>query len=386
MAFDAELFLDYFGFERIKNHDEYNVMASCFQSEMHSNDDRKRSFGILKKPRRNPDGTVTPAGTANCYVCGGWSLEQLTKDLLNRQAELKGISKRYDEFDALKFLEEKGWLPDEDSIDDLRREFENMEGFEFKDTLEEFKEENNYFPDSILDEYKKSLHKKTLQRGNTPNAISVDMARFFELGYDKQTQRIIIPVRDKNKGLVGVVSRATREDDFIRYGIGTINPEWLLAEIQNKHFDGDKMLYVFDKRYYVFGEHLWYTYQNGKRVLKHDKILVLESPLDVVYAWSQGLQNYMNIGAVFGSKVTKEQMDKIAEHYYVIEALDNDKGGKEGREHFHHYMSKRNVDLYTCDFWGKKDLGECTPDEVKSIVSRFKKFEETLFNDIQPME
>jgi hypothetical protein len=370
MSFDAQDYLNYFGFERIKNHDDENMMASCFQWEMHTNDDRKRSFGMRKD-----------TGLANCYVCGGWSLEGLTKELLNRKAEFEGTGQFFNEFDALKFLEEKNWLPDEDSIDDLKEQFAGMDGIEFKTVKEE--DTTKYLDDSVLDEYKKSMHKRTLQRGNTKDAISIEMARFFELGYDKQTKRIIIPVREEKGRLVGVTSRATLEDDFIRYGIGTINPAWRLSQIQNRYFDGDKMLYVFDKRNYVFGEHLWYkTNEYGKRVLRHDQLLVLESPLDVVYAWSQGLQEYMNIGAIFGSKCTKEQMAKILRHHYVVEALDNDKGGIEGRESFHKNAEDK-CELYTCDNYGKKDLGDCTPLEVQAIVSRFKLHGEDIFAGLE---
>lgn len=377
MAFDASAFLEYFGFERIKNHDEENMMASCFQWEMHTNDDRKRSFGIRKD-----------TGVANCYVCGGWSLEQLTKELLNRRAEALGEDKRYNDFDALKFLEEKGWLPEEESIDDLKRQFDNMESIEFVDVVDQFKPKKKekkveYMTQRDLDPYLTSMHKRTLQRGETKNAIDVDTARFFQLGYDKQTKRIIIPVRDEFNRIVGVVSRATQDDEFIRYGIGTINPDWQLARYQNKPFDGEKMLWVFDKRDYVYGEHLWYKVnEDGERVLKHDKILVLESPLDVVYAYAQGLGDFFNLGAIFGSKVTKQQMAKILRHPCVIEALDNDKGGKEGREHFHK-NAEGKCDLYTCDSWGKKDLGDCTPEEVQDLPSRITKHENSIFADLE---
>jgi hypothetical protein len=375
MAFSADEFLNYFGFQRIKNHDAENMMASCFQWEMHTNDDRKRSFGIRKD-----------TGVANCYVCGGWNVEQLTKELLNREAEFKGVEKRYTEFDALTFLEEKGWLPEEDSIEDLKKQFEAMEGIEFKDVLTEFKkEETHYLDESSLDDYKKSMHKRTLQRGETLNAISVDVARFFELGFDKVTKRIIVPVREEYGNLVGVISRATRDDDFIRYGVGTINPAWFMAQYTNTRFDGEKMLHVFDKRHYVFGEHLWYVEdEHGKRKLRHSSILLVESPLDVVYAWSQGLQDHMNIGAIFGSKCTKEQLTKVLRHEYVVEALDNDKGGIEGREHFYKHASGK-CKLYTCDSFNKKDLGDCTPDEVQLISTRFKTYEQDLFTGIEEM-
>lgn len=369
MAFEAEQFLEYFGFDRIKNHDNENMMASCFQWEMHTNEDKKRSFGMRKD-----------TGVSNCYVCGGWSLEQLTKELLNRRAEAQGLDRHYNEFDAMNFLQEKGWLPEEASIEDIQAEFADMEGIEFKKVTVK---EVEYMEESDLAPYLTSMHKRTLQRGETLNAIDVETARQFNLGYDKQTRRIIIPVRDEFGGLVGVTSRATLDTDFIRYGIGTVNPEWALAQWQNRYYDGDKMLWVFDKRDYVFGEHTWYTTdENGNRKLKFGQILVVESPLDVVYAHAQGLHKYMNIGAIFGSKATKEQIAKILRHEFVVEGLDNDKGGNEGKEKFHKDVEGK-CKLYTFDNYGKKDLGDCTPEEVQTCVSRFKPYEENIFDGLE---
>lgn len=372
MAFDAEAYLEHFGFDRIKNHDSENMMASCFQWEMHTNEDRKRSFGMRKD-----------TGVSNCYVCGGWSLEQLTKELLNRRADAQGLDRHYNEFDAMKFLEEKGWVPEEATIEDIRAEFADMEGIEFKTVTIEKPKEVVYMKDSDLAPYLASMHKRTLQRGNNPHAIDVETARKFELGYDKQTRRIIIPVREEYGRLVGVTSRATLDQDFIRYGVGTVNPEWAMAQWQNRYFDGDKMLWVFDKRDYVFGEHTWYWIdENGERHLRHSQILVVESPLDVVYAFAQGLHEFMNIGAIFGSKATKEQIKKILRHEFVVEALDNDKGGKEGKEKFHKDVEGR-CKLYTFDNYGKKDLGDCTPEEVQTAVARFKPYEEDIFDGIE---
>lgn len=365
MAFDAEEFLSYFGFERIKNHDEKNMMASCFMWENHTNEDRKRSFGMRKD-----------TGVANCYVCGGWSLEQLTRELLNRRAETQGINRHYNDFDAMMFLEEKGWSADEVDIDSIRTELAGIEGIEFKPIERQIE----YMPEEALQLYLKSMHKRTLQRGNTANAIDVNTARAFELGFDKETKRIIIPVRDMAGNLVGVTSRATLDEDYIRYGVGTVNPEWYKAQWSNQYFDGEKMLWVFDKRYYVYGEHTWYDRETGE--LKHDRVLVLESPLDVVYAFAQGLHEYMNIGAIFGSKVTKEQKTKILRHGTVIEGLDNDKPGIEGREKFHKDFEGK-CDLYTFDSYGLKDLGDCTPEMVQMAVARFKPALEDLFAGLE---
>jgi hypothetical protein len=368
MGFEAMAYLQYFGFERIKDHNELNVMASCPNEEMHTNGDAKRSFGMRKD-----------TGVANCYVCGGWNLEQLTAEMLNKNSK---DGTHYNEYDAIKFLELKQWLPDEENIQEVTARFQKMTDFE-REVMEAPKKK--VFQMEELEQYTKSLHKKALQRGTTLNAIDIATARKFKLGYDKQTRRIIIPVFSEYMEFVGVTSRATMEDDFIRYGIGTVNPEYYQSQINNTRFEGEKMLYTFDKRHYVYGEHTWYNVTDeGARYLKHDTILVIESPLDMVYAYSQGLHEFMNIGAIFGSKCTREQLTKILRHKYVVEGLDNDNPGKEGREKFYKDVMGR-CKLHTFDSYDKKDLGDCTPEEVQGCASRFVPYSQGIFSNLQPM-
>jgi hypothetical protein len=369
MAFDAQEYLEYFGFQRIKDHDEENIMASCYNSGNHSNDDKKRSFGMLKKGAWR-DGKFVPAGTCNCYVCGGWTLENLTAELLTERERLAGGSHKFNEYEAFQFLQQKGWLPDEEELD-AAKVLENIKKVDEPKVVQ-----SRIFPEDILLPYSNSLHKLALKRGLNPNAISVAMARAWGLGYDSYTRRIIIPVRNEKGELVGVTSRAVAEDGFIRYGIGTVHPDWWTAMVQNTRYDGEKMLYVFDKGQYVFGEHLWNP--------ELETVLVIESPLDVIYAHEVGLHEHMNIGAVFGSKVTRAQLQKLCRHKYVVEGLDNDKGGEEGREKFHKDIMGRAT-AYKFDSYGKKDLGDCTPEEVAAAPTRFVATTKTMFNHIKEM-
>jgi hypothetical protein len=365
LAFDAQEYLEYFGFQRIKDHDEYNIMASCYNGAMHSNDDSKRSFGMLKKATWK-DGRLIPAGTSNCYVCGGWTLEQLTAALLTERGDRK-----VSEWEAYQFLQHKGWLPDEEELD----------AAQVSAQLQKIAEPppvpiTRTYPEEVLAPYLTSLHKMALRRGDNPNAISVETAREWKLGYDAYTRRVIIPTYSEKQELVGVISRAVDEDDSIRYGVGTVNPEWREHQNRNEWFEGERMLYVFDKGQYVFGEHRWNP--------EHEMVLIVESPLDVVYAFSVGLHHHMNIGAVFGSKVTRAQLNKLLRHKYLVEGLDNDKGGIEGREKFHKDTMGRGM-IYKFDSYGRKDLGDCTPEEVLNCSSRFVATTDTMFSHIKEM-
>lgn len=371
MSFDAQEFLEYFGFQRIKDHDEENIMASCYNGANHSNDDTKRSFGMLKKAVWR-DGKLVPAGTGNCYVCGGWTLEQLTAELLTDFERSKGSDRTVNEYEAHQFLLAKGWLPDEDELD-AAQVIANLKQIEAEKPKVV---PSRTFPEDILTPYLTGLHKMALRRGDNPNAISVDTARDWKVGYDSYTRRIIIPVYSEKKELVGVTSRAVDPDDAIRYGIGTVNPEWREHQNRNVWFEGDRMLYVFDKGQYVFGEDRWNP--------EHEICLIVESPLDVIYAWSVGLHHHMNIGASFGSKVTRSQLNKLLRHKYLVEGLDNDTGGKEGREKFLKDTLGR-AEIYQFDSFGKKDLGDCTPEEVLSCPTRFVASTKTMFSHIKEM-
>jgi hypothetical protein len=353
MPFDARQFLSFFGVDGIKQARKGNLMAHCPDFEgLHPNGDKKRSFGILEEPKWDSNKAQwIPAGTANCYVCGGMSLEMLTARLLGRS-----MDREVNELEAYSWLESKDWLPE--GTDDLEvpQLLDFLSGLSFDGDMDGLET----FDDKVLDPYLKALHPQALQRGETPNAISVEVARdIFKLGYCERSKRTVVPVFTATGRVFGVVSRATKKDDFIRYGVGVPdesfpNPGW-------------KMKLDFLKSQVLYGEWLWNRFKNNT-------LLVIESPLDVAYAYQMGLFEQMDVGAIFGAKPSKEQLRKIAEYEYVIEGLDQDNAGREGAEYMMEHLKGTGCKLFEFDSYFNKDLGDCTPEQVQNITQRFRPY------------
>ena len=358
MTFDARQFLTFFGIEGIKQARKGNLMAHCPNFEgLHPNGDKKRSFGILEEPKWEHGKGWIPAGTSNCYVCGGMSLESLTAKLLSDRT-----GRVVNELEALTWLEDRDWLPEDTSEMEPQGLVNFLSGLGYDDDMEILET----YDDSVLDEYLKALHPMALQRGEQKNAISVKTARDkFRLGYCERSKRTVIPVYTSSQRLAGVISRATRQDDFIRYGVGVPdesypNPGW-------------KMKLDFLKSQVVYGEHTWNRFERST-------FLLVESPLDVIYAHECGLHEQMDIGAIMGAKASKEHLTKICDYPYVIVALDNDNAGNENLPKLVEELFARGCEeVYYFDNYGKKDLWECTKEEILNLPSRLRKVDPTQF-------
>jgi DNA primase len=133
---------------------------------------------------------------------------------------------------------------------------------------------------------------------------------------------------------------------------------------------------IFEKGKVLYGENLF----TGK-----DTLLLVESPLDVAWAFMAGLDGDCDIGGMFGATLTKEQ-ERIAQTYeYVILAFDNDNAGAQGKESAIARLMG-HAQIYTFDNWGKKDLGQCTLEEVQAMPTRLEKVTYSKFKNLQPME
>lgn len=355
MPFDARQYLAFFGVDGVKQARKGNLLAHCPDFDgLHPNGDKKRSFGILEEPKwDNMRAQWTPAGTSNCFVCGGMSLESLTAKLLTRNT-----GRLVSEMEAYTWLEQKDWLPENtDELEPPIMDF--LTGLSFDGDNDSYLT----YEDAVLDPYLKALHPQALKRGETQNALTIETAReVFKLGYCERSRRTVIPVFTGSGKVFGVVSRATTADDYIRYGVGVPDENYPAA--------GWQMKLDFLKSKVMYGEWLWNRFKNST-------LLVIESPLDVAYAYQMGLFEHMDVGAIFGAKPSEDHLRKMLEYDTVIEGLDQDNAGREGAE-FMIERLKGKVNLMTFDSYGKKDLGDCTPDEVKAIQERFRPY--NIFN------
>ena len=117
------------------------------------------------------------------------------------------------------------------------------------------------------------------------DGISYEIQRLFEIGYDDQTNRITIPIRDELNNLVGVKGRLFKKelnDDDLKY---------LYIEPCNR----SKILYGLNVA-------LPYIQQCGF-------VYVLESEKGVMQLWSMGIYNCVATG---GKKVSQHQIDMLS--------------------------------------------------------------------------
>lgn len=117
------------------------------------------------------------------------------------------------------------------------------------------------------------------------DGISYEIQRLFEIGYDDQTNRITIPIRDELNNLVGVKGRLfvkeLKENDI----------KYLYIEPCNK----SKILYGLDKSY---------DYIKEKQC-----VYVGESEKFTMQLWTMGFHNVVSTG---GKQISQYQIDMLS--------------------------------------------------------------------------
>lgn len=129
------------------------------------------------------------------------------------------------------------------------------------------------------------------------DGISLSTQRFFEVGYDPQTNRLTIPIYSEIRHLVGVKGRLFQEK---------------IEEGQNKY------LYLFNCNK---GKVLFGLDKNLDAIMNQGKVYVVESEKAVMQMYDMG---YYGV-ATGGSKITKHQINMLTRlGVQIIFAYDKD--------------------------------------------------------------
>ena len=129
------------------------------------------------------------------------------------------------------------------------------------------------------------------------DGISLSTQRFFEVGYDPQTNRLTIPIYSEIGDLVGVKGRLFQEE---------------IEEGQNKY------LYLFNCNK---GKILYGLNKNLNMILQQGKVYVTESEKGVMQLYNMG---YYGV-ATGGSKISKHQINMLTRlGVQIIFAYDKD--------------------------------------------------------------
>lgn len=139
--------------------------------------------------------------------------------------------------------------------------------------------------------------------------VTPEMLKLWEVGWDAKYGRIMIPVRDVQKRLVGYSGRAFGEN---------VKPKYMHAK-------------GFRRDFYLYGEHLWERDVGGT-------LCVVEGFFDVWRLVSYGYK----AGAVMGSHLSEFQIEKIVRYFdNVLIVPDGDKPGYEASQKMFEQLSVR---------------------------------------------
>lgn len=232
------------------------------------------------------------------------------------------------------------------------------DGYQFKEYEELFKKEN--FVKTFGEEYFapfRKIHQYTFDRG-----FEKETAVKYDIGYDENQRRIVMPIRTGEGEIAGLVGRTIDRDEDVKY-----------------------LLYNYEDGEVVGFNKDWVLYED-KSDYEHDSILVVESALDVAWADQHGLTEIVNVGSILGCKPSDRQADKLAKYDEVIDGLDDDYSGRAGGKLLKRKLKGR-VKLSEIEYpEGCKDLGDCDKEQMRRIVENRQSALKKKIKDLKMLE
>lgn len=192
------------------------------------------------------------------------------------------------------------------------------------------KKEKTYLEESELDKYRQ-FHPYMFERGLTKEII-----KRFKIGYDKESDSIVFPIRDEKGRLLFVAKRSVKSK-FFNYPENVEKPLYALDEIY-------KDLY------------------NGKEI---EEIYIVESILDALTVWKYGKHAIALNG--LGTEKQYKMIEKLPFRSIIL-ALDNDEHGQKGCSKI---KNKVNKLFYKVEYpAGKKDMNDLSEQEFINLEKR----------------
>ena len=179
--------------------------------------------------------------------------------------------------------------------------------------------------DKELDTYR-YVHPYMYERGLTDTIIEQ-----FDIGYDKSTDSITFPVRDKNGDCMFVARR----------------------QVKTKVFNIPKGI----------NKPLYGMYELSR--VTPDKVYVCEGLFDCLRLWCNGKYAVAGFGCLFNNYQVKQLQDLPVRS--IVLALDNDEAGRKATERLKKLVTNKLI--YTVELpEHRKDVGECTDDEIQNLT------------------
>jgi DNA primase len=188
--------------------------------------------------------------------------------------------------------------------------------------------------DNVIIDYEDSSKTSKL----TPfieRGLSLDTLEHFEIGFSENKNRIVVPVRNPQYKLVGLIGRAIESEQEPRY-------------LYNTGF----------KRALVL-----FNIQNAKH---HPDVIIVEGSVDAMKVHEAG---FPNVVATLGAQVSAQQVSMLKKYFdKIIIFSDNDEAGNAMRDAI--INSCCGKELYTASISdGLKDPGEMSVKQIQDSIN-----------------
>lgn len=315
-------------FHIFRNNGE-NVQTNC---PFHKNgQERKPSFGV--------NGEIDKC---HCFACG-WSgtIEEMISELYGYQDEGK-FGKRWliKRFNTVEIetrpnimegfhgreINKKRYTREHEKMDAVLSKDGRTENKEIKEGIETAIAGENEITEEELDKYR-YIHPYMYERKMDDRVIEI-----FDVGYDKETECITFPIRDKNGNCLFIARRSVNTK-FFSYPQGVEKPLYGLYELYQ--------LDEFPKEIYI-----------------------CESMIDAITIWTHCDKYAVALNGL-GNDLQFSQLNDMPNRTFIL-ATDNDSAGIKARIRLKKYITNKIIKEIILPS-NRKDINECTYNEFENI-------------------
>lgn len=300
--------------------------------------ERKPSGGITLIPIKKGNRTVE-AGTFHCFACGKvCDLPEFISYCFGEPSEIGTFGWQWlcKNFLSLRVEERKG----------IELDFGNRSSSNNHNSVHLC----NYVSEEELDKYR-YYHPYWKERGITDERI----IELFDLGYDKETACITMPVRDKS-GHTLFIARRSVKTKFFNYPEGVEKPLYGLFEIWSAACKVGTE--------YEYGKKVKDYYS---QILFPKEVIVCESMIDALTCWQYGKYAVALNG--LGNDLQFKQLNELPCRKLIL-ATDNDEAGMKARKRIRNNINTKLVTEYILPA-GKKDINELNEEEFRNLQEYF---------------
>lgn len=184
-------------------------------------------------------------------------------------------------------------------------------------------------------EFRKSLKLKTI--------FTEETLDFFEAGFDPREKRIVVPIRNEYRQLIGITGR-------------TIEKKYKDLDIAKwKHYNGSSVSSTF----FNINNAISYSKENNS------SIIIVEGPKDVMWLHQNGIRNVV---ACLTNNISQQQKNILLKNFISIYLmLDADAGGEVGKSDILNKIDGY-FNIYDVKIEAGKDPDQLTKEELEDAI------------------